>query len=563
MMTEKLSKILVCALALALALAPLSASADRLRQNGNVWDGSIAGSFAGGSGTEADPFLISDGSELALLAETVNGGDECEGFYFALATDIVLNDTADFENWSENYRPENFWHPIGGSAYSFRGSFDGRGHTVAGMFACATNGTKLGLFGSAENTVIRDLSVIRSCVLGNSDAVGGIIGAAEGVYIIGCGFEGTVCGTRSVGGICGSAGCCYITDCSTQVNISAFQYAGGIVGIAGVTALSGCEASGTIDANDRAGGMIGYALVGCSAVNCLNGAAIDCGEYAGGIAGLGHNTEVSYCENLADITAERYTGGIFGLCCGSSADHCANRGDISGEYYIGGMIGWADDGADFGQTGAYDTVNCCSNSGRVCGEWGVGGIAGDAHFLMVTDSFNTGLITAEQYAGGLIGYAKDTSAARCYSVGIVRAEHAGALFGRNTAENVTAENVYYLDRACAGGDAFGTGERDGLFCSDEGYEGFDFGGVWFIDPETYYPYAQIIGMPDGPALPESSGDINGDGIATVSDAVAALRAAMGIMALSPEEILRGDTDLDGRITVADAVAALRAAMGNA
>lgn len=555
---KRITKILAFALALILALAPAAAFA---KTAPGPELARSADELFPGSGYEDDPYLISNADELAQLAALVNSGDECEGFCFALTEDIVLNDTADFENWSENYRPENFWHPIGGSAYSFRGSFDGRGHTVSGMFACATNGTKLGLFGSAENAVIRDLSVIRSCVLGNSDAVGGIIGAAEGVYIIDCEFEGTVCGTRSVGGICGSAGCCYITDCSAQVNISAFQYTGGIVGIAGVTALSGCEASGTIDANDRVGGMIGYALVGCSAVNCLNGAAIDCGEYAGGIAGLGHNTEVSYCENLADITAERYTGGIFGLCCGSSADHCANRGDISGEYYIGGMIGWADDGADFGQTGAYDTVNCCSNSGDVSGDWGVGGIAGDAHFLMVTDSFNTGLITAEQYAGGLIGYAKDTSASRCYNVGRVRGDNSGALFGRNSAVNVTAEYAYYLDRACADGDAFGTAQKDALFCSSAGYEGFSFSQIWFIEPETGYPYAQLYLMMDGPRPPKHIGDLNGDGVVSVYETIMVLRSAMGLITLSEEAIQYADVDIDGRITVADAVMILRFSMG--
>ena len=31
-----------------------------------IWDGSIAAGFAGGSGTEDDPYLISNGSEMAL-----------------------------------------------------------------------------------------------------------------------------------------------------------------------------------------------------------------------------------------------------------------------------------------------------------------------------------------------------------------------------------------------------------------------------------------------------------------------------------------------------------------
>lgn len=43
-----------------------------------IWDGSIAAGFAGGSGTEDDPYLISNGSELAYLAQQVNSGNRYE-----------------------------------------------------------------------------------------------------------------------------------------------------------------------------------------------------------------------------------------------------------------------------------------------------------------------------------------------------------------------------------------------------------------------------------------------------------------------------------------------------
>lgn len=41
----------------------------------DVWDGSsIANGFSGGDGSEATPFLISSGAELAYLAKGVNDG---------------------------------------------------------------------------------------------------------------------------------------------------------------------------------------------------------------------------------------------------------------------------------------------------------------------------------------------------------------------------------------------------------------------------------------------------------------------------------------------------------
>lgn len=64
-----------------------------------IWDGSIAAGFAGGSGTEDDPYLISNGSELAYLAQQVNSGNRYENVHFKLTNDIYLNDTTDWELW--------------------------------------------------------------------------------------------------------------------------------------------------------------------------------------------------------------------------------------------------------------------------------------------------------------------------------------------------------------------------------------------------------------------------------------------------------------------------------
>ena len=66
-----------------------------------IWDGSIAAGFAGGSGTEDDPYLISNGSELAYLAQQVNSGNSYENVHFKLTNDIYLNDTTDWELWGK------------------------------------------------------------------------------------------------------------------------------------------------------------------------------------------------------------------------------------------------------------------------------------------------------------------------------------------------------------------------------------------------------------------------------------------------------------------------------
>ena len=58
---------LLLILALCFTLLPTAALA-----SDGAWDGSIDTAFAGGTGTESDPYQIADGAQLAYLASEVN-----------------------------------------------------------------------------------------------------------------------------------------------------------------------------------------------------------------------------------------------------------------------------------------------------------------------------------------------------------------------------------------------------------------------------------------------------------------------------------------------------------
>ena len=60
---------------------------------------------------------------------------------------------------------------------------------------------------------------------------------------------------------------------------------------------------------------------------------------------------------------------------------------------------------------------------------------------------------------------------------------------------------------------------------------------------------------------EATGDADGDGEVTASDALLALRCAMDIIRFEQDEILRADMDRDGTVTSADALMILRKALG--
>ena len=100
-----------------------------------VWDGTTAESFAGGDGTEGNPFQIANAEQLALMRDKINAG--AEGYstaYYRLTADIALNDTANVANWASE-APANHWTSIGmDSTVPFSGHFDGDGHTIYGVY---------------------------------------------------------------------------------------------------------------------------------------------------------------------------------------------------------------------------------------------------------------------------------------------------------------------------------------------------------------------------------------------------------------------------------------------
>ena len=113
--------------------------------------------FASGAGTEADPYLIENASQLAAFRDAVNAGDDYDGKYVALGADIDLESAE--------------WTPIGvGTRKSsgiaegstpFAGTFDGAGHVISGLKIASTQGADfaIGLFGILDGATVKNLTV--------------------------------------------------------------------------------------------------------------------------------------------------------------------------------------------------------------------------------------------------------------------------------------------------------------------------------------------------------------------------------------------------------------------
>ena len=222
---------------------------------GEVWDGSVAESFAGGSGTAEAPYQIANGAQLAKLAQDVNGGNNYAGTYFVLTADILLNDTEGWENWNESTEGLNRWTPIGNNSQPFTGTLDGDGHSVSGIYINSEADYQglVGYLGSGG--ALQNLGVKASYIKGRN-RVGGLCGRNEMGTVTNCYNTGSVTGSYYVGGVCGNSWG-NVTNCYNTGSVAGNRYVGGVCG-ANYTTVTNCYyqkdmAAGGINGSDAAG----------------------------------------------------------------------------------------------------------------------------------------------------------------------------------------------------------------------------------------------------------------------------------------------------------------------
>lgn len=164
-----------------------------------------------GDGSFESPFIIEFESDFALLLQRMEKYESyTKGRYFALGRDIrvnagVLGSDGSLSADSLRFRS---WTPVGKESYGreFQGHFDGRGHTVSGIYINDPEGKNLGLFGViAKEGEVRNLRLADSYICGNTYA-GGIVGLCKG-RVTECESSATVVAmgaTHEAGGIAGT-----------------------------------------------------------------------------------------------------------------------------------------------------------------------------------------------------------------------------------------------------------------------------------------------------------------------------------------------------------------------
>jgi len=346
----------------------------------NAWNGTYADAFGGGTGTEADPYLIANADQLAYLNNQISAEVGCDAYYKLIA-DINLGG-------EENANKGTLWYPIGyhknggeiaslafddapeaiyeiteetntpGSVAAesgkewytyggaFKGTFDGAGHTISNIYQNTWQlkgnydgnywNAAMGLFGYVYGGTVKNLTVNNFSSDGEFTPTGVIAAYAAGNAT----FENIA-----------------IVDCNPRVYNTGN---GGIIGIAGDTSAANDDhitlKNITVDNSNKISALWGSWDVACGGL---------VGMYRGNVDGSGNATgdTISFenCHVSAQIDvyndvcanyqyyAYRYAGMIIGSIrhnttnedgktipnmAGISATGCTvNYGDWNDYYY--------------------------------------------------------------------------------------------------------------------------------------------------------------------------------------------------------------------------------------
>ena len=373
--------------------------------------------FAGGAGTEGDPYRIATPAQLELLATYVNNSATAPPYYnkhYRLTANIDLS----------AYQTGSGWTPIGTLSDSFEGVFDGDGYSITGLKINNTSRWYIGLFGFLFNAKVKNITVVNADIISNlNDEIsfaGVIAGFSTGSTITNCHTSGSVSGRNTlinsavyVGGIAGKGS--NLSGCSSSCTLSSTStenwtpsYAGGITGYG--RDITGCHTSGTITATSSSQSYAysgGITAEGINVWLCYSTAAVTAtsnqGSHAGGIAGRAYGGNIYDCYTTGKITANGYgyAGGIVGENYGYSYNDAPLLTSTNG----------AGSGAKINWNMYYHEIkslifSCWTISEVVGGSRGAGGIAGrNSYFGTIVGcaAFNPSITsTAENF--GRVAY---------------------------------------------------------------------------------------------------------------------------------------------------------------
>ena len=277
-----------------------------------------------GDGTEANPYVITDATELQAMAEAPDAN-------YVLGQDIDATETRQW-NSGRGFQPVE----------DFTGTLDGQGHTIDGLVIDRPGEDRVGLFARSEGTV--ENVALEAADVRGGDETGILIGYNAG-EVRNVSASGTIEGVDYVGGLVG-------------------QGDGTIVGAAAAVEVSG----------KRVGGLIGWLEEDGEVAESRATGDVSGDRLVGGLLSVARGYVVaSYA--TGDVEGDGAVGGLAGILLQSDTESIIKdsyaTGDVRGSEVVGSLVGGNGGGSRPG------TVASSYAVGEVTGDDYVAGLVGD------------------------------------------------------------------------------------------------------------------------------------------------------------------------------------------
>ncbi len=382
----------------------------------NSWDFKADKDWEG-SGTLADPYLISSAKELAGLSASVNYEGNYSGACFKQTANIDLGGLE--------------WTPIG-RGNDFCGTYDGGNFTISNMnIDSAIDNT--GLFAKLNNGAhIKNVRLTNASVRSSAIYTGGLVGYASDVFVSDCSVQG------------------YVEYTGTASSSDIFM--GGVFGYVYMAwSISGIKSNVDVIGNSNA-------YVAC----------------VGGIAGALLNSDITKSSNSGYIYNHGWnTGGIAGYTKSSLIDSCEFSGNIyCSDINTAGIVGYTQGGS---------ITKCIVTDTTIAhGNFNAGLIVGknEISALTISDCVASGQIKSKdrRNVGGIIGESNGTG-----SVVTISNCSAILSLDRSWGESVEGySGVFYGHLHANGGTVTFSGGNYGIANGKKFYMGEDFSGFGVV-----------------------------------------------------------------------------------
>lgn len=252
--------------------------------------------FAGGNGTEGEPFEIANPIHL-------------KNMQLHLDAHFVQIANLDLKVFPWDTSPG--WIPIG-FQYPFSGSYNGNGYLITNMMIDRPEDEHLGLFGQIDQATLQNIRLVHLDVKGYQ-YVGGLVGKAEDSLIEYCFVTGEVQGEAQTGGIAGITFNTQILSSYTKTDVGGIAQTGGIVGR---------NSDGSLVKDVFSTGLIGGTM------------------QTGGICGENYQSEVKNSFAIGIVAGYLETGGLVGYNNAGTVEKSYWNVSTTGQQYSsGGGVG--------------------------------------------------------------------------------------------------------------------------------------------------------------------------------------------------------------------------------